>query len=176
MNSVEQWLNLSKHRANEILKEVYGPALKPPIKIKEVITSYLADVKVMSLFDQHFPKGVSAFSKKDMTWGWIIAVNGGECIERQRFSAAHELGHIVLIPNEAPKVFCSDESEGWDEKVCDRFAGHILIPEELVKDIYKIEPFPYVEYIAKIFNVSRQVAEIQLKLMGLPYNKMAGRF
>src|ERR1019366_6918890 len=102
--------------------------LKTPISIKEIIESYLGDVHyVVKINSELFPKGVSAFSTKDMNVGWIIAVDGRECTERQRFSAAHELAHIVLFPNPSKTVCCSKDGRGWDEDLCDRFAGDILM-------------------------------------------------
>lgn len=50
----------------------------------------------------------------------IIAVNAADCGERQRFTLAHELGHLVLEP-----------AMGLDvEKVAHRFAGAFLMPAE----------------------------------------------
>jgi len=63
-----------------------------------------------------------------------------EPVVRQRFSAAHELAHIVLFKNQASTVCCSKNSRGWQEKLCDRFAGDILMPEERVRDIYMSTP------------------------------------
>ena len=53
----------------------------------------------------------------------VIAVKSGLLGDRQRFSLAHELGHIVLqVP------------EGLDEeKLCQRFAGAFLIPAPTLK-------------------------------------------
>lgn len=172
MNSIEQWNNLSKHRAHKILKEVYGESLKLPVMIKEVITSYLGDVEIQSRMDFPFKQGVSAFSTRDMDLGWLIVLNGNESIVRQRFSAAHELAHIVLVPNEPAIVYHSDDNNSWVEKLCDRFAGDILMPEQAVLNVYQYEPLPYVEYIAKLFKVSKQVAKIQLEHLGLPFESM----
>ena len=172
-----EWQNLAKNKASEILKEVKDSLqFNIPIPIKDIIDSYLVDVCIRSVTDFDFPEGVSAFSQKDMNLGWLIIVNGKECIERQRFSAAHELGHIVLFPNSPSKVFCSQDNKNWDEKVCDSFAGDILMPEEMIHDIYQTNPSPLLEDIAKKFKVSRQVAEIQLKRLGLPFKRLVESF
>lgn len=52
----------------------------------------------------------------------VIVVNGLECGERQRFTIAHELGHLML--DVAPVM---DE-----EKAAHRFAGAFLMPAEMV--------------------------------------------
>jgi Zn-dependent peptidase ImmA (M78 family) len=167
-----EWLNFEKNKVSEILEEVsYSCPTRAPIPIKDIIESYIADVNIVSSISYNFPEGVSAVSTKDMELGWLIIINGRESVERQRFSAAHELAHIALFQNQPSKVFCSREDKGWDEKLCDRFAGDILMPEVLVLEQYKLNPFPYLEDIAKIFKVSKLVAEIQLKRMGMKFQK-----
>jgi Zn-dependent peptidase ImmA (M78 family) len=165
-----EWINKSNYKINEILEDV-GPyvSLKAPIPIEKIIESYVGDVDIIRKLDYNFPEGVSAFATKDMQNGWLIVVNGRETVERQRFSIAHELGHIVLLLNQAKKVYCSRDNKGWDEQLCDRFAGDILMPESMVREIYRLSPIPYLEDIAGYFKVSRPVAEIQLKRLGLGF-------
>ena len=169
------WTIYAKNKVNEILAEVADSlSLKTPIPIKEVIERYVGDVQIVERMDIDFPPGVSAFSTKDMQTGWVIAVNPREPTERQRFSLAHELAHIVLILNQPKKIYCSHESKGWDEKLCDRFAGDILMPEAMIRDLYKSTPSPYIEDVAKMFKVSRDVAKIQLGRLGLPFEYRFG--
>ena len=52
----------------------------------------------------------------------VMVVNGQECGERQRFTIAHELGHLML--HVAPAI---DE-----EKAAHRFAGAFLMPAEMI--------------------------------------------
>ena len=171
----DEWKNFAKNMVGNILEETRDVCpLKVPIPIKEVIESYVGDVHYVSRLDYNFPEGVSAFSTKDINIGWIIMIDEREPVVRQRFSAAHELAHIVLFKNQASTVCCSKNSRGWQEKLCDRFAGDILMPEERVRDIYMSTPMPYLEDVAKIFKVSRLVAEIQLKRLGLAFKFKSG--
>ncbi len=163
-----EWQIKAKNKVNKILEDAKD-VIKAPIPIKEVIESYLVDVNFITHMDYDFPEGVSAFSTKDMVTGWLIVINGKETLERQRFSAAHELAHIVLFINSQKMVFCSTKGRGWDEDLCDQFAGDLLMPEEMVREWHKSTPTPYVEDIAKLFKVSRPVAEIQLKRLSLPF-------
>ena len=50
----------------------------------------------------------------------VVVVNSGDCVERQRFTIAHELGHLVLSPGR--KVGA--------ENAANRFAGAFLMPAE----------------------------------------------
>ncbi len=53
----------------------------------------------------------------------IIVVNKYFTIERKRFTALHELGHLLLN-------FAEELDPKFIEKLCQRFAGAILIPRE----------------------------------------------
>ncbi len=171
MNTIPpEWQNLARHKVNEILEEVgLGYPLKAPVPINEVIESYLGDVQLVTIMDEIFPEGVSAFATKDMSLGWMIVINGREPLVRQRFSAAHELAHITVAPKYRKKEYCSHHSDDWVEKLCDRFAGDILMPDTLLLNFYRSNPLPYLTQVANHFKVSRQVAEIQLGRRGLPF-------
>ncbi len=62
---------------------------------------------------------------------WIIAVNASEYPPRQRFSAAHELHHIICHPL---KAFMYADEPGLPasvkaERLADYFAGALLMPK-----------------------------------------------
>jgi Zn-dependent peptidase ImmA (M78 family) len=52
----------------------------------------------------------------------VIVVNARHAGERQRFTIAHELGHLYLSPTEDLEV----------ERACQRFAGAFLVPQDVV--------------------------------------------
>lgn len=176
MSIPQEYREKAKLKAEEILSEFFEThSVMAPIPIRDVIEEYLGDVQFVEIGKQHFADGVSAFTKKDMELGWIVAINEMECIERQRFSSAHELGHIVLIPPELEEiVYCSTDKSNWVERACDSFAGHILMPEKAVRAYCRINPMPFLEDIARAFKVSRMVAEIQLKTFGLAFRSQVG--
>jgi Zn-dependent peptidase ImmA (M78 family) len=172
MNIPIEWQNYCKSKADEILREFSEHnTLTIPVPIQEIIESYVGDVNFVTHEDLDFPEGVSAFAQKDILLGWLVVVNGKECVERQRFSSAHELGHMALIQNQSSRVFCSTDKGSWQEKLCDRFAGYLLMPEGFVRDFYRKHPSPRLEEVAKAFKVSLPVAEIQLNLLKLPFNR-----
>ncbi len=51
-----------------------------------------------------------------------IIINNGITVERQRFTLAHELGHLVL----------ENKSTNDNEKVCQRFASAFLMPDRIL--------------------------------------------
>lgn len=171
-----EWQTRAKRKAEEVLTEFWqSNPMVAPVPIQEVIESYVGDVHFVTSMDEGvFDEGISGFARKDMDIGWVIAINGREAPVRQRFSSAHELGHIVLMPTPRKIEYCSDDKSSWVEKACDLFAGYILMPEEFIKVFYQMDSMPYLEDVAKAFHVSRQVAEIQLRLLGLPFRSRVG--
>ena len=67
--------------------------------------------------------GVTAYVRReDMEDVPVIVVNSNICGDRQRFTIAHEIGHLIL-----------DVSQNIDEeKAANRFAGAFLMPEEVM--------------------------------------------
>lgn len=55
----------------------------------------------------------------------VILVGADQPGDRQRFTMAHELGHLVLEDRLEPGAFDGEEDE---EKACHRFAGAFLVP------------------------------------------------
>ncbi len=77
-------------------------------------------IKVLKL---DFPRAVDGLTcfvhRTDETTVPVVVCSTGKSIERQRFTLAHELGHLVMdIPAGMP-----------EEKICDRFANALLVPE-----------------------------------------------
>ncbi|OGT54715.1 MAG: transcriptional regulator, partial [Gammaproteobacteria bacterium RIFCSPHIGHO2_12_FULL_42_10] len=82
-------------------------------------------IKVFEIDNQQYPKfdGLSATINKMP----IIVIGNQWPGDRQRFTLAHELGHLVLHGTFHPDL---DE-----EKCCDRFAGAFLMPKEVLANI-----------------------------------------
>lgn len=86
-------------------------------------------IKVIALDLPNDVSGSKAFVSRTPEDGElpIIVVNKNHNGERQRFTLAHELGHLVLQ--------CDSMSDGDQEKAADRFAGSLLINSEMVKQV-----------------------------------------
>jgi len=86
--------------------------------------------------------------------GPAIIVNSelGISVERQLFTIAHELGHLVLHKS-SYSIF--DESENKDEeRDADRFAGVLLVPDEaLEKEWNESKGLPFVDRVLKVKKV-----------------------
>ncbi len=80
-------------------------------------------IKVLSMPLANIDGLAASVRRKDRSVASVIVINQRDWGERQRFTAAHELGHMVL--DVAPKVD--------DEKAAHRFAGAFLMPAETLR-------------------------------------------
>jgi len=78
------------------------------------------EVKVIELDVNEQFDGLSGWSDTHIP---IIVINKNFGVERKRFTALHELGHLLL-------AFDEGVENKAKEKLCHRFAGAMLIPEE----------------------------------------------
>ena len=100
----------------------------------------------------------------------VIRINSTEPVKRQRFTAAHELGHYVLkhganfrdpTQNFSLDYFVPEEVEA------NRFAAELLMPSDAVRYVFENEKFSGLTGIADKFNVSH--IAMKLKLIELGY-------
>ena len=91
----------------------------------------------------------------------IVVCSTVKSIERQRFTVAHELGHIVLdVSDDIP-----------EEKVCHRFAGAFLAPrEELLREVgRRRRSFGLAELVEakRIFGISAAALVVRMRDLGI---------
>lgn len=103
-----------------------------------------------------------------------IYVSNSEHFNRQRFTIAHEIGHFNMHLDEigdkgileAVDMYRSPYSSDPDKEVeANEFAASILMPEDLLRK-YWVQ-CRSVEFVADLFNVSRQAMQIRLSSLGL---------
>jgi len=105
-------------------------------------------------------------SLKDSNNNRVIAINTWDriSVERRIFTAAHELGHILLHSN-SYKANITDENE-QEEKEADIFASYFLMPEkEFINEWIKCDNCDFVDRVIKvkqIFRVSYKVVLYRL--------------
>ena len=131
----------------------------PPIPVYEVIREHTTMDVFIADFKDH----------KDDYSGFVdfedqeIYINKDDTQKRQRFTAAHELGHCVLHKESEYKVlpkrqglFTTDD-EIEDE--ANEFAINLLAPLNLLEPVSYLPPAK----LAEIFDVSTTIVELQLK-------------
>ena len=91
----------------------------------------------------------------------VVVCSTGKTLERQRFTIAHELGHLVLdIPSTIP-----------EEKACQRFAGAFLAPgAELIREVgRRRHNFGFGELIEikRMFGISAAALVMRMRDLGI---------
>lgn len=118
----------------------------------------------------------------------IIGVNERHSEQRQRFTIAHEIGHLLMHEgdtvhidgNESFRVKFRDErsslADDIEEIEANAFAAALLMPEHLLLNEFRQEfengidlaaDMDGIERLAKKFNVSQQALLIRLSRLGL---------
>jgi len=148
---------------------------RPPVDVEKIATQLGAVIHKDRVEDD-----VSGFVvwKKGRP---IIGVNARHSSNRQRFTIAHEIGHIVLHPqlslhideSFAVKLRSDNSPRGdyADEKEANLFAAELLMPAKLIaSDIRRIRVLDLhderrIEELAKSYHVSTQAMTIRLQQM-----------
>jgi Zn-dependent peptidase ImmA (M78 family) len=164
-------------RIQEAIKQLLAELRirKPPIPVERVAEARGVRVKRAALDGD-----ISGFlfRKKGKA---IIAINAMHPLVRQRFTLAHELGHVAL--NHQGDFFLdrkvilfrdANSGKGTDrhEIEANRFAAELLMPEAMIRKELKNNPVDMddqesLEELAAKFAVSTQALTIRLKDLDL---------
>jgi len=128
----------------------------------------------LEVYATRLPSGVSGMISKDSSFGtrtgFVIFVDEQESPVRQRFTAAHEIGHYIhhreLIGSKLEDNYMlrAEGLSNWQEAEANRFAADLLMPRDLITDAMD-RGITSVEQLAQHFRVSRVAMGIRL---GLP--------
>lgn len=109
------------------LRNIWQLGMDPITNIMQMME--LRDIKVIYKYEESIRfNGLSGWAKNSDTHPFIV-INSNEALslDRKRFTAAHELGHLLLEQN-------IKNIELDHEKVANRFAGAFLFPRD---NVYK---------------------------------------
>lgn len=148
MNNLNYNLNYAVSMAHCVHKKIKYEEKLLPIKVEDII-KYRPDIELVKE-DLQGLDGYSIYNAK--TKRYIIALdNVNYDLSRQRFTLAHELGHIFLQHHTKYKYL----SDYVKEKSADAFAGELLMPREIM---YKTAKFPP-NYVLDLYGVSYSAYE-----------------
>jgi Zn-dependent peptidase ImmA (M78 family)/DNA-binding XRE family transcriptional regulator len=151
--------------AQEVLSAI--EATSPPVSVEDaadalgarvVIDSFGTDA--LSGFVLHRPDGA------------VVAANQEQAPTRQRFTIAHELGHIALVHHadfHIDLAHRASDPPGYDwrqERAANAFAANLLMPAGWVRSDY-IGGTKSVAQLAKRYGVSSEAMGIRLETLGL---------
>ena len=107
---------------------------------------------------------------------YTIQIARNEPVRRQKFSLAHEIGHIIfhkvnttpLVEYRRPLLEYADPNQLYKETQANVFASALLIPEGMARSAWV--NIHDIDDIAEIFEVSRSAAYVRLNSLGLLEN------
>lgn len=139
-------------KATEIWTSFCGN--KIPIQLNDIIQKLGIKIKEEDL-------SIDGITRTDEYGLCCIMYSKNISIERQRFTVAHEIGHIVL---EHTSILgnCDQFSKDSQEKEANAFAGELLVPSTDLKEYVKKEK-PTVQDIITRYWISRPVAFIAIQ-------------
>lgn len=114
------------------------------------------------------PGKVNAFALWLRASGKFVAVvNRSQIPTRQRFTLAHEFGHILLGHHSERDLYASltgalSDMDRRCEREADCFASELLLPTEVVKKLC-LQDGMNAAAISSYFDVSRKAAEVKLR-------------
>jgi len=101
----------------------------------------------------------------------IIVVNKNLPLTRQRFTIAHEFGHIIL-PHKGDYYVCYPGKNKAMERDANRFAAELLMPKPMVSTLWQkfsTNPQKRIEAVAGILKVSRAALRARIRELRLKY-------
>jgi Zn-dependent peptidase ImmA (M78 family) len=146
--------------AAEAVRDAWGLGGNPIPDMTEILEEQ--GIKVLK---RQFPSAVDGLScrvrRADGDVVPVIVCSDEKSIERQRFTLAHELGHLVMAVS-------ADLDE---EKACHRFAGAFLVPKaELVGAVGARRhtlSYPELMEIKQMFGLSAAALVVRLRDLGI---------
>jgi Zn-dependent peptidase ImmA (M78 family) len=140
--------------ARNLLKK-YG-VRSVPVNVLELISKEAPDFSIV--YEENWPDRLSGLTNKRQK---VIRINKRHHPLRQRFSLAHEMGHICLDHD----LFLAGRIEeervkGEIEKEADEFAGELLMPINIFKKAFSANSD--LEGLAEKFEVSTSAVSVQL--------------
>lgn len=159
--------------ADELLAR--GNVIQPPVPVHKLAELAGAEIRTGKM-----PPELSGFLLRQGGRP-VIGVNTGQVTQRQRFTIAHEIGHMLLHPEESYvdrgfSVYFRDErsatAEDLAEMQANQFAADLLMPREMLESILKgrdfdLEDQDELDRVAKRFDVSTQALTFRLINLGL---------
>ena len=141
------------------LRTHWGLGLDPISNLVDILEE--RGIKVLAMCLANIDGLTARVRREDRSVASVVVVNRDDWGERQRFTLAHELGHMALEP--APKID--------DEKAAHRFAGAFLMPAETLRaEIGKHRKsmgWGELFELKRIFGVSVQALTYRCKDLGI---------
>jgi len=132
----------------------------PPVDVEDIIRMMGIGLEY---FDDHTASGAVESSGEAIGSSATIYVHTDDVSYRQRFTMAHELGHLML--HQGKEFRDNFRNQGPKEVEANRFAAALLMPREILLP-YAAGKQVHPSRLAKIFQVSEQAMVYRLMRLG----------
>lgn len=125
-------------------------------------------VRACSSTSLGYASGQACLERDDDGWFYVCEYNRDEISYRNRFTIAHELGHVVLghvTDERSPKRDTTFTNDDPDERYANAFAAALLMPEKFVRKLYRSAR--NIQELADAFGVSTAAMNFRLKNLGI---------
>lgn len=134
-------------------------------KIKKKINLYVKD---LTNVEKQYHMDISGYIKENND-NVDIYIDSNDAASRQRFTVAHELGHLLLHPDkkipEGGRILFRNGSYSPQEREANAFASELLMPTDWTVGMYN-KGYDC-QKIARAFGVSPSAVEVKLYKMGM---------
>ncbi len=89
--------------------------------------------------------------------GFVIAINESDNLERQRFSIAHEVAHILLSTGCNDIKFRGLVAQAAEESICNELAAELLMPRDKFKRLAS-------SYLWSVTSINKLATQFQVSL------------
>ena len=165
--------SLAKRLAADLLRR--ARVRKAPIPVEKLASLLNAEIVL-----QRFSGEISGIVHRNQDGSAVIGVNSSHPTQRQRFTIAHEIGHLLLHADETLHVDknfpiglrsgISGKSVDKNEIEANQFAAALLMPSDLLsKDVTPLagrDVLFAIRKLAKKYGVSEQAMSIRLSVLG----------
>ncbi|MFT9068668.1 MAG: ImmA/IrrE family metallo-endopeptidase [Acetobacter orientalis] len=114
---------------------------------------------------------ISGIIKRNADGRYSVQINGSDNAKRKKFTLAHEIAHYLLHRDLIDKAAVIDDGmyrSGLPSSIetqANRLAADLLMPAQLVKDLWKIGVCSVFQ-LSEIFQASEAAVRIRLKQLG----------
>lgn len=154
----------ARHAALKLLQA--SRITSAPVKLNDTLPHVRKtfDITIMGATEAQIGSKIDAVTKREGTDIYIL-YNKDRHINRQRFSFAHELGHLHLgHVHGGSNIDLS--SQNFDEIEANQFAAHLLMPPAFLRNDIKAG-LKNVSELAKKYQVSEEALWWQIERAGL---------
>jgi len=132
----------------------------------------LLEEKGLKVFEIPLGDNVYGFSAYNDDTGGVIFINKNNPVERQFFTALHELGHMIFHKKDYQSKERIDKSaEKIRERIANHFAGAMLIPRETIETELRLFnkkwiPFPVLMELKGRYKISMRTVLVRAAQVG----------